>query len=148
MVICSWLKKLNCPPMCDNSLHMPLKCIISFHVRGACAEHDFFSKHQRQLTNWAATRWVSCLRLTEFVSTDSKPKGLQSCRLFPWGGLCKVCPFLWDLRFGEREGGGGIAGCIPYEGEDWLGDVRGCLVLYEGGEEIGQVGMRRGRYAT
>ena len=90
---------------------------------------------------------MSCLRLTEFVSADSKPKGLQSCRLFPWGGLCKVCPFLWDLRFGEREGGGGIAGCIPYEGKDWLRDVRGCLVLYEGGEEIGQVGMSRGRHA-
>ena len=44
VVICNWLKKLNCPPMCDNSLHMPLKCMISFHVRGACAEHDFLFK--------------------------------------------------------------------------------------------------------
>ena len=57
-------------------------------------------------------------------------------------------PFLWDLRFGEREGGGGIAGCIPYEGENWPGDGRGCPVLWEGGEEIGRVGIMRGRHTS
>ena len=58
----------------------------------------------------------------------------------------KGCPLLWDLRFPEREGGGGMADCIPYEGEDWPRDGRGCPVLWEGGEESGQVGMRRGRH--
>ena len=102
-----------------------------------------FLKRQRQLTIWVVTWPVSCLRLTEFVSADSKPTGLQSCRLFPRGGMCKASPLLWDLRFRELEGGGGIADCISFEGEDWLRDERGCRVLYEREDEIGQVGIRR-----
>ena len=52
-------------------------------------------------------------------------------------------PIPLDLGFGEREEGGVIASCIPYEGEDWLRDGRGCRVLYEREDEIGQVGIRR-----
>ena len=36
-----------------------------------------------------------------------------------------------------------MADSIPYEGEDWLRDGRGCRVLYEREDEIGQVGIRR-----
>ena len=55
-------------------------------------------------------------------------------------------PIPLDLGLGEREEGGVIARCISYEGEDWPRDGRGCPVLWEGGEESGQVGMRRGRH--
>ena len=55
-------------------------------------------------------------------------------------------PIPLDLGFVDRHEGGVIANCIPYEGEDWPRDGRGCPVLWEGGEEIGRVGIRRGRH--